>query len=151
MDTKVKHAISLWERLFEAYEMYRKAQVKTVFEHKLTQPQYSVLEVLYNSGPMPLKKIGEKLYVSGANITCVVDNLEKDELVKRVPSVQDRRIIIAELTSKGKEKIEKLFPLQAQKILKITESLSKEEQDMLLKLLEKLDSDGPKALDQQGN
>lgn len=151
MDMKTKHAISLWEKLFQAYEIYRKAQVKTVFEHKLTAPQYSVLEVLFNSGPMPLKKIGERLYVSGANITCVIDNLEKEELVRRVPSSQDRRIIIAELTMKGKEKIEKLFPLQAQNILKITETLSKEEQEQLLRLLDKLDTNSPKVVDQQGN
>ena len=140
-DVRTKQAISIWEKLFYTYEKYRKMQVKTVFEHHLTGPQYSVLEVLFSSGPMPLKKIGEKLYVSGANITCVVDNLEKEELVRRVPSLDDRRIIIAELTSKGREKIEKLFPLQAQNILRMTEVLSHEEQDELMKLLNKLDTE----------
>ncbi|MGE5353763.1 MAG: MarR family winged helix-turn-helix transcriptional regulator [Acidobacteriota bacterium] len=141
-DVRTKHAITIWEKLFHTYEKYRKMQVKTVFEHHLTGPQYSVLEVLFSSGPMPLKKIGEKLYVSGANITCVVDNLEKEELVRRVPSSDDRRIIIAELTSKGREKIEKLFPLQAQNILKMTEALSHDEQEELMKLLNKLDTEG---------
>jgi MarR family 2-MHQ and catechol resistance regulon transcriptional repressor len=47
--------------------------------------------------------------VTGANITCVVDNLEKEDLVRRVPSKKDRRIINAELTDKGKEKIENFF------------------------------------------
>ncbi|MCU7494700.1 MAG: MarR family transcriptional regulator [Ignavibacteria bacterium] len=140
-DVRTKHAITIWEKLFHTYEKYRKMQVKTVFEHHLTGPQYSVLEVLFSAGPMPLKKIGERLYVSGANITCVVDNLEKEELVRRVPSSDDRRIIIAELTNKGREKIEKLFPLQAQNILKMTEALSHEEQDELMKLLNKLDTE----------
>lgn len=141
-DIRTKHAMNIWEKLFHTYEKYRKMQVKTVFEHNLTGPQYSVLEVLFSAGPMPLKKIGERLYVSGANITCVVDNLEKEELVRRVPSSDDRRIIIAELTNKGREKIEKLFPLQAQNILKMTEALNREEQEELMKLLNKLDTEG---------
>ncbi|MGE5399776.1 MAG: MarR family winged helix-turn-helix transcriptional regulator [Ignavibacteriales bacterium] len=140
-DVRTRHALNIWEKLFQTYEKYRKLQIRTVFEHNLTGPQYNVLEVLFSSGPMPLKKIGEKLFVSGANITCVVDNLEKEELVRRVPSLEDRRIIIAELTSKGREKIEKLFPLQAQAILKVTEALSHEEQEQLMRLLSKLDAD----------
>lgn len=139
MDDKTKQALGLWEKLFQTYELLRRTQVKTVFEHKLTGPQYNVLEVLYIYGPMPLKKIGEKLFVSGANITCVIDNLEKEGLVKRVPSVEDRRIIIAELTSKGREKMEEVFPIHAKNITNIAAILSKEEQDELGKLLDKLD------------
>lgn len=139
MDERTQHALNLWEKLFHTYEAIRKVQVKTVFEHKLTGPQFNVLEVLFTSGPMPLKKIGERLFVSGANITCVIDNLEKEGLVRRVPSHEDRRIIIAELTGKGKEKIENLFPLHARNILKMTESLSIEEQSELENLLDKLD------------
>jgi MarR family transcriptional regulator, 2-MHQ and catechol-resistance regulon repressor len=98
------------------------------------------LEVLYNQGPMPLKKIGEKLFVSGANITCVVDNLEKEDLVRRVPSNIDRRIIMAELTPKGQEKIAKLFPVNAKNIFDVTKKLSKDEELILEKLLTKLSS-----------
>jgi MarR family 2-MHQ and catechol resistance regulon transcriptional repressor len=141
MDDKTKQALSLWEKLFQTYETLRKTQVKTVFEHKLTGPQYNVLEVLFVHGPMPLKKIGEKLFVSGANITCVIDNLEKEGLVKRVPSIEDRRIIIAELTSKGREKMDNVFPIHAKNITSITAALTKDEQVELEKLLDKLDVD----------
>lgn len=139
IDEKTKQALNLWDKFFTTYETLRKAQIKTVFEHKLTGPQFNVLEVLYTAGSMPLKKIGERLFVSGANITCVVDNLEKEELVKRVPSLEDRRIIIAELTHKGREKMEKLYPLHAKNISEITAGLTKDEQRQLESLLGKLD------------
>jgi MarR family 2-MHQ and catechol resistance regulon transcriptional repressor len=138
MDEKTQTSVNLWEKMVQAYEILKKAQVKTIFESKLTVPQYSVLEVIYNQGPMPLKKIGEKLFVSGANITCVVDNLEKEEFVKRVPSNIDRRIIIAELTPKGLEKISKLYPQNTKNIVDVTTNLTKEEQLSLDKLLTKL-------------
>jgi len=139
IDDKTKQALSLWEKLSQTYEALRKTQVKAVFEHKLTGPQFNVLEVLYVYGPMPLKKIGERLFVSGANITCVVDNLEKEGFVKRVPSNEDRRIIIAELTEKGRSKMENVFPIHAKNITSITNALSEEEQHDLEKLLKKLD------------
>ena len=34
-------------------------------------------------GSIPLKKISDELMVTGANITCVMDNLEKEDLVKK--------------------------------------------------------------------
>jgi len=140
IDEKTQAGINLWEKVVQAYEILKRAQVKTIFDNKLTVPQYSVLEVLYNQGPMPLKKIGEKLFVSGANITCVVDNLEKEDLVRRVPSNIDRRIIMAELTPKGQEKIAKLFPVNAKNIFDVTKKLSKDEELILEKLLTKLSS-----------
>lgn len=135
----------MWDKLFQTYETIRKVQTKTIFEHHLTGPQYSVLEVLYIFGPMPLKKISQKLYVSGANITCIVDNLAKEGLVQRVPAITDRRIITAELTDKGKAKMKGLFPLNAKNLLEITSSLNNKEQEELAKLLDKLDASKPAA------
>lgn len=139
VDEKTKQALSLWDKFFKTYENLRKAQIKTIFEHDLTGPQFNVLEVLFTTGSMPLKKIGERLYVSGANITCVVDNLEKEGLCKRVPSVQDRRIIIAEITPKGEEKMKQLFPLHARNIFEATSGLTSEEHKELERLLDKMD------------
>jgi MarR family transcriptional regulator, 2-MHQ and catechol-resistance regulon repressor len=48
--------------------------------------------------------------VTGANITCIVDNLEKEEMVQRTYSKEDQRVILAGLTKKGKEKIESILP-----------------------------------------
>ncbi|MGE5364969.1 MAG: MarR family winged helix-turn-helix transcriptional regulator [Bacteroidota bacterium] len=140
MDEKTKQALSLWDKLFQTYESIRKVQARTVFEHNLTAPQYNVLEVLYIFGPMPLKKISQKLFVSGANITCIVDNLEKESLVERVPSSGDRRIIQAELTEKGRAKMKSLFPLNAKNLMQITSVLNNQEQEELTKLLDKLDT-----------
>jgi MarR family 2-MHQ and catechol resistance regulon transcriptional repressor len=76
--------------------------------------------------------------VTGANITCVVDNLEKEEFVKRVPSKEDRRVILAELTPKGKEKLEQIWPDYVKNMSSVTSVLNEQEQKELLKLLEKI-------------
>lgn len=137
-DTKSKLALELWDSLQRAYDVMRKSQAKYTAEHNLTAPQFNVLEVLTKSGPVPLKRISEELLVTGANITCVVDNLEKENLVRRVPSKEDRRVIMAELTDEGKEKMNKIFPPFVKSMKEMAGVLTDTEQKELSNLLQKL-------------
>ena len=137
-NTKAELALDLWTRLSKAYDKVRKEQMKQMSQEKLTAPQFNVLEVLSRRGPIPLKRISEELMVTGANITCVVDNLEKEDLVLRVHSKEDRRVINAELTEKGREKINGILPEYARQMSEITGVLDENEQRELVSLLEKL-------------
>ncbi|HET55762.1 MAG TPA: MarR family transcriptional regulator [Ignavibacteria bacterium] len=131
-------ALDLWTRLSKAHDKVRKEQMKQMAQEKLTAPQFNVLEVLARRGPIPLKRISEELMVTGANITCVVDNLEKEDLVLRVHSKEDRRVINAELTEKGRTKINAILPEYARQMAELTSVLSESEQRQLASLLEKL-------------
>jgi len=131
-------ALDLWTRLSKAHDKVRKEQMKQMAQEKLTAPQFNVLEVLARRGPIPLKRISEELMVTGANITCVVDNLEKEDLVLRVHSKEDRRVINAELTEKGRTKINGILPEYARQMAELTSVLSESEQRQLASLLEKL-------------
>lgn len=134
---KNKMALELWEKLSKAYDKVRRVQSKQMFEKKLTAPQFGVLEILNKTGPVPLKRISEEMMVTGANITCVVDNLEKEGFVKRIPSKEDRRVILAELTSAGKSKIDSIMPEYSENISSVTSVLNENEQKELTRLLSK--------------
>jgi MarR family 2-MHQ and catechol resistance regulon transcriptional repressor len=138
MADKKQAALDLWEKLSKAYDKVRKVQSKQMFEQKLTTPQFGVLEILHKLGPVPLKKISEEMMVTGANITCVVDNLEKEGFVKRIPSKEDRRVIHADLTSQGRAKIESILPAYAESMASVVGSLSDHEQKELTRMLGKL-------------
>ena len=131
-------SLDLWNSLTVAYDAVRKSHVRHMSTYNLTAPQFHVLKVLMKSGPIPLKRISEELLVTGANITCVVDNLEKEDLVRRVPSKKDRRVINAELTEKGIEKIKVLFPEYVKSLEDSTNVLSEDEKKQLSSLLKKL-------------
>jgi len=135
---KNKVALELWEKLSRAYDKIKRVQSRQMFENKLTAPQFGVLEILNKTGAVPLKKISGEMMVTGANITCVVDNLEKEGLVKRVPSKDDRRVILAELTSAGKNKVESIIPQYIENISSATSGLTESEQKELARLLTKL-------------
>ncbi len=130
--------LELWDKFSRTYDRIKKVQTKHIFEKNLTAPQYGVLETLFKNGSMPLKKISEELMVTGANITCVVDNLEKEEYVKRVHSKEDRRVIHAELTEKGKQKVTQIIPEYSNHLVRMISILSEEEQWHFVKMLEKL-------------
>ncbi len=138
MGDKKQTALELWEKLSKAYDKVRKVQSKQMFEQKLTTPQFGVLEILHKMGPVPLKKISEEMMVTGANITCVVDNLEKEGFVKRIPSKEDRRVIHADLTPQGKAKIESIMPAYSESMAAVIGSLNDHEQKELSKLLGKI-------------
>ncbi|PID61393.1 MAG: hypothetical protein CR986_02855 [Ignavibacteriae bacterium] len=130
--------LDLYNLVAKASDTIKKMHAKHLISEKLTAPQFGVLDVLSKKGPLSLKQISDELMVTGANITCVMDNLEKDSLVKRVPSSTDRRVINAELTNKGKQKIQKVYPDHVKHLSELSKKLSDTEIKQLSNLLKKL-------------
>lgn len=72
---------------------------------QLTFPRYEALMLLLYSrkGALPLGKMGDRLQVHRASITNVVDRLEEQGLVERLPQATDRRSVLARITPEGRE------------------------------------------------
>jgi DNA-binding MarR family transcriptional regulator len=71
----------------------------------LTFPRYEALMLLSftRAGTLPLGKVGERLQVHRTSVTNIIDKLEADGLVRRVPHEVDRRTTLAEITDAGRE------------------------------------------------
>jgi DNA-binding MarR family transcriptional regulator len=71
----------------------------------LTFPRYEALMLLSftRTGALPLGKIGERLQVHRTSVTNIIDKLEADGLVRRVPHSEDRRATLAEITDAGRD------------------------------------------------
>ena len=105
---------------------------------KLTVTQFGVLEALYHLGSMCQKNIAQKQLKSSGNITLVIDNLEKRELVKRMRDTEDRRVVTVHLTEKGRCLINAYFPRHAKAIEAEMSALTADEQEELGRLCRKL-------------
>ena len=70
----------------------------------LTFARYELLMLLFfsRSGALPLGRVGERLQVHPASVTNVVDRLQGQGLVRRVPHPNDRRATLAEITDTGR-------------------------------------------------
>lgn len=93
--------------------------------------QNAILAVLYRRGPLPMNTIGEHLRVTKANITFLVDKLEKQELILRERSREDRRVIHIQLTEKGTRVIEDERTRRIQRIMTRLETLGPCEREEL--------------------
>ena len=105
---------------------------------ELTISQFGVLEALYHLGPLAQNILGEKILKSNSNMTTVIDNLEKRQLVQRERAKDDRRKIIVHLTESGMQMIKNLFPKHVQAIEQQFSVLTTEEKKLLGELLRKL-------------
>ena len=73
----------------------------------LTYPQYLVMLVLWERDGVPVKDIGEKLFLDSGTLTPLLKRLEAADLVKRTRSTQDERQVLIALTPKGQALREK--------------------------------------------
>lgn len=72
--------------------------------HGLTFARYEALVLLSFSrrASLPMRVMGERLQLHPTSVTNIVDRLEKDGLVKRVPHPTDRRTTLVEITEEGR-------------------------------------------------
>ena len=104
----------------------------------LTVSQFGVLEALHHLGSMCQRDLAQKILKSSGNITMVIDNLTKRNLVRRERDKKDRRMVFAHLTDEGKHLIETLFPGHVTIVEREMAVLSPEEQDQLQTLCRKI-------------
>jgi DNA-binding MarR family transcriptional regulator len=71
----------------------------------LTFARYEALVLLTfaKRGSLPMRVMGERLQLHPTSVTNIVDRLEADGLVKRIPHPTDRRTTLAEITESGRE------------------------------------------------
>lgn len=133
-DLNLKALISL----SRCNQTVNKRTYNTMKKGGLTISQFAVLEVLYHKGDLRISEIIEKILSTSGNMTVVVDNLEKENLVKRCPDPMDRRASLISITEAGKNLIEEIFPKHLENINELFNVLTLEEKKNLITTLKKL-------------
>ncbi|MNO78180.1 HTH-type transcriptional regulator MhqR [compost metagenome] len=131
-------SLDLFIVLARAYNSVVSHSTRSIQSYGLNSTEFGVLELLYHKGPQPLQKIGEKVLISSGNITYVADKLQNKNLLVRIASPDDRRVIFADLTEEGKAFMEDVFPQHENVIIDSVEGLSEEEKIQAIGLLKKL-------------
>jgi DNA-binding MarR family transcriptional regulator len=113
----------------------------------LTQQKWVLLAALEKHGECVLSQLGQSLLVTKANITGMVDRLERDGLVERRRDAADRRLWWVKLTQKGKDVLAAMNEIQAQWFERCFKDFEEAEMSEFLAQLKKLnqavrDADG---------
>jgi len=70
-----------------------------------------VLGLLRDHGDLSPSELGQRLIVTRATVTGVVDSLERRGYVRRVPNPADRRSVLVELTADGRRVVQEVRTL----------------------------------------
>ncbi len=133
-----KSTLDAFIKLMRATESINYRLNRHLADAGLTVSQFGVLEALYHLGSLNQKSLAEKLLKSGGNITLVIDNLEKCDLVERQQDPDDRRAMLVHLTEKGRAFIKSFFPKHLQHIKKEFSVLTEEEKKDLSRMCKKI-------------
>ena len=102
----------------------------------LTTAQFDVLMQISVYEPITQRELAEKVTVTQGGISRMLSRLEKEGLIHRQQEWKTKNIT---LTEKGRKKLEEAFDAQLKiKTYFFEESLTKEEQKTLLKLMTKV-------------
>ena len=131
-------ALDAFIKLSRANERLNARLNQALIAFGITPGQLAVLEVLLHLGTLSQRVLARKLLRSDANVTTVIDNLERQGWVRRERSKEDRRVVLVSLTAEGRRKIERIFPEHARRIAELMSGLSPDEQETLGRLCKKL-------------
>jgi DNA-binding MarR family transcriptional regulator len=111
----------------------------------LSEGRLGILFMLRHfGGPVPLGTLATRMHVSPRNVTGLVDHLERDGLVVRVPDAADRRSVQAQLTDLGRERMSALGDVMVAQQRRLMAGFSDEElvqfRHMCLRLALKMES-----------
>ncbi|HXW36595.1 MAG TPA: MarR family transcriptional regulator [Nitrososphaerales archaeon] len=129
---------AMWQNVRSIYRTALKrlnARLKLV---GLTYPQYSVLLAIGQNGPMQMNRLSEFMLVAPANVTGLVDRLEKRGYVRRKRSAEDRRLYLIELTQRGEETYKSVSSRFISYARSLSAGLSASELDAGLRALERM-------------
>jgi DNA-binding MarR family transcriptional regulator len=96
-------------------------------KHGLSEGRLGILFRLYRCGDLPLGELADDLVMTARNVTGLVDHLERNGLVERVPDAEDRRSVRARLTQHGREIIESIWKEGLDRQVDLTEGMSKDD------------------------
>jgi DNA-binding MarR family transcriptional regulator len=137
--TEIKPEIdAILEAILYLYTESRRVTKELARQVELTGPQLTVLKMLEGMGDISLSELSERIRAQNSTVTGIIDRMEREALVVRTRSTEDRRVVHIKLTDKG-SKIARAIAVEPMEIFRgALESLSPAETRDLMKILTKI-------------
>ena len=118
-------ALKLWLRLLSCTNLVEaevRARLRAEFD--TTLPRFDLMAQLErHAGGLKMNELSRRLMVTGGNVTGLTDELEREGVVSRSPSPDDRRAWIVSLTPKGRRSFEAMASEHEQWVLELFSGL----------------------------
>ncbi len=108
---------------------------------KLSGPRLRLLLAVEEVGRLRMGDVAEDLGITARTVTTLVDALEREELLARLPDPTDRRATLLELTEKARSQFEQVRRLQMELGEELVAALDTQQRRLLLDLLSRLNQE----------
>ncbi|HEL2254432.1 TPA: MarR family transcriptional regulator [Streptococcus suis] len=86
---------------YQVNKLFNQFYMKNLKEFDLTYTQYLVLVLLWETAPLTLKELGEKLDLASNTLTPLLKRLEEKGYIQRSIPLGDKRQLLVQLTEDG--------------------------------------------------
>jgi DNA-binding MarR family transcriptional regulator len=121
---------------FEVLARYLEIELK---RSKATLIRFNIMSALFkNGGEMTPSEISETVFREKNSITAVINTLEREGVVRREPSTDDRRSVKVIITEKGWKEANRLSPIAQELSREALSSLDKQNVEELVETMRTL-------------
>jgi len=106
--------------------------------YSITPPQFIALQWLFEEGDMTIGELSTKMYLAFSTTTDLIDRMEKNNLVKRIKSEKDRRVVRIHLLPEGVRIIEEVIEKRRKYLNEVLQDFNDEEIILVQENLKKL-------------
>lgn len=126
------------EAILYLYTESRRITKELAKRADLTGPQLTVVKLLEAFGDLSLSELSEKIRAQNSTVTGIIDRMERENLVTRERSKEDRRVVYIKLTAKGRD-LAREIPVEPMEVFKgALETLTAQEMRDLLRIMTKV-------------
>lgn len=131
---------SLGAQMAIALQLMKRKNQKAIISkgYEITMEQLAVLEVLMSHGDMNMTELSHATWKQNANITRIIDKLEKRKLLARKSVEGDRRAILISITDQGRQVFKNVIPIVIEVYDDVVSCISKKEETIILFALKKI-------------
>jgi len=95
------------DNLRRVFQVVNEQSKKVEKETGLTGPQLWAIKTIAQEAPIMVSEIARRMHLHPATVVGILDRLEKQGLVMRIRSTEDRRVVRVELTGQGQSLVKK--------------------------------------------
>ncbi len=107
MSKRTQTVAKIIDNLRRVFQVVNEQSKKAEKMSGITGPQLWAIKTIAQEAPIMVSEIARRMYLHPATVVGILDRLEKQGLVVRIRSTEDRRVVRVELTGQGRALVEK--------------------------------------------
>lgn len=118
---------------------------------KPTPAKFILLHTLFKKGKCTVNGLSTKTNLTSGATTLALNRLEADGIIQRTRDSHDRRVVWIELSERGSALVQQILLRRQQAWGKMLRALSEQEQEIFIKLMEKIHDEMKRSRDPESS